>query len=131
VRGETTPATLHGHVAIGPTRYSTARGSCWENAQLAFEIDAPGGGIAVAHNGNLTNTAALAGQQISQESPASWPVRPRATSDTDVMTELLAREADLSLEDPIVHAMAGLKDLTEIGVGARIGLVRGSAWPGA
>src|SRR5687768_18070267 len=37
VSGETTPTTLQGHVAIGPTRSSTAGGSCWENAQPAFK----------------------------------------------------------------------------------------------
>ena len=57
---EATLATLQGHLAIGHTRYSTTGGSRWENAQPAFKTNAAGGGIALAHNGNLTNTAALA-----------------------------------------------------------------------
>jgi amidophosphoribosyltransferase len=57
---EPTLATLQGHLAIGHTRYSTTGGSRWENAQPAFKTNAAGGGIALAHNGNLTNTAALA-----------------------------------------------------------------------
>ena len=56
---EPTLATLQGHLAIGHTRYSTT-GSRWENAQPAFKTNAAGGGIALAHNGNLTNTASLA-----------------------------------------------------------------------
>ena len=57
---EPTLATLQGHLAIGHTRYSTTGGSRWENAQPAFKTNAAGGGIALAHNGNLTNTAVLA-----------------------------------------------------------------------
>src|SRR4029453_5766204 len=57
---EPTLATLQGHLAIGHTRYSTTGGSSWENAQPAFKTNAAGGGIALAHNGNLTNPVALA-----------------------------------------------------------------------
>jgi len=84
---EATLATLRGHLAIG---YSTTGGSRWENAQPAFKTNAAGGGMAVAHNGNLTNTAGLVGQLIPQESPPRWPVQPRAASDTDVIAELMA-----------------------------------------
>jgi hypothetical protein len=94
VSGEATLATLQGHVAIGPIRDSTAGDSCWENARSpVVEIDATGGGMAVAHNGKLTNPAAGAGHLIRQESPPRWSGAPRAISDTDVMTELLARAA--------------------------------------
>jgi glutamine phosphoribosylpyrophosphate amidotransferase len=127
---EVTLATLQGHVAIGHTRYSTTGDSRWENAQPTFKIDAAGGGMAVAQNGNLTNTAALAGQLTPQESPPSWPVQPRATSDTDMMAQLLAREADVSLEDTIVRTMPRLEDLTQTAVRAGIGPVGGlcTAW---
>src|SRR5215204_7739639 len=111
---EPTLATLQGHLAIGHTRYSTTGGSRWENAQPAFKTNAAGGGIALAHNGNLTNTAALAellalaGPEGSGEPQGGAPVDRdgdhgaagrRPSSDTDVMAELLAREADLSLEE--------------------------------
>jgi amidophosphoribosyltransferase len=105
---EPTLATLQGHLAIGHTRYSTTGASRWENAQPAFKTNAAGGGIALAHNGNLTNTAALAGQLLPQKSPPGWPVQPQASSDTDVIAELLAREADLSLEEAIVFTMPRL-----------------------
>jgi amidophosphoribosyltransferase len=100
---EPTLATLQGHLAIGHTRYSTTGGSHWENAQPAFKTNAAGGGIALAHNGNLTNTAALA------ESLGGTGSGGRSTSDTDVMAELLAREADLSLEEAIVRIMPRLE----------------------
>jgi amidophosphoribosyltransferase len=100
---ESTLATLQGHLAIGHTRYSTTGGSSWENAQPAFKTNAVGGGIALAHNGNLTNTAALA------ELLGGTGHGGRSTSDTDVMAELLAREADLSLEEAIVRTMPRLE----------------------
>jgi hypothetical protein len=130
VSGETTLATLQEHVAIGPTHSSAAAGSYWENAQPAFTLNAVGGGMAVAHNGNLTNTAALAGQLIPQESPFSRPVQPRATSDPDVLAYLLGREADLSLQGAIVHTIARRVAFTEPVVPAAIGRGRGlrRAW---
>jgi len=99
---EPTLATLQGHLAIGHTRYSTTGGSRWENAQPAFKTNAAGGGIALAHNGNLTNTAALAAEVGAR-------TRAGASSDTDVIAELLAGEADLSLEEAIVRTMPRLQ----------------------
>jgi amidophosphoribosyltransferase len=106
---ESTLATLQGHLAIGHVRYSTTGGSRWENAQPVFKTNAAGGGIAVAHNGNLTNTAALVAELIPQESPPGWPVPPSADSDTDLIAELLASEADLWLEEAIVRTMPRLE----------------------
>jgi amidophosphoribosyltransferase len=101
---EPTLATLQGHLAIGHTRYSTTGGSCWENAQPTFKTNAAGGGIALAHNGNLTNTV-----QLAAELGAHGTAAPPATTDTDVIAELLAREADLPLEEAIVRTMPRLR----------------------
>src|SRR5881397_1383980 len=60
VFSEATLATLGGHLGIGHTRYSTTGGNRWENAQPAFKPTAAGGGVALGHNGNLTNTRVLA-----------------------------------------------------------------------
>jgi amidophosphoribosyltransferase len=119
---EATLATLQGHLAIGHTRYSTTGASCWENAQPVFKTNAAGGGIALAHNGNLTNTAALAAE-LAEDPQGGAPVQPVAassrttppgagvagTSDTDVVAELLAAEADLSLQEAIVRTMRRLE----------------------
>src|SRR6266567_3955055 len=101
---ETTLETLQGHLAIGHTRYSTSGASRWENAQPAFKTNAAGGGLAVGHNGNLTNTASLAAQLGAQGSS-----RTPASSDTEVVAELLAGEADLSLEEAIIRTMPRLE----------------------
>jgi amidophosphoribosyltransferase len=105
---EPTLATLQGHLAIGHTRYSTTGGSRWENAQPAFKTNAAGSGIALAHNGNLTNTAALA-ESLAAGGPDATGGGRRPSSDTDVMAELLARVADLSLEEAIVRTMPRLE----------------------
>jgi amidophosphoribosyltransferase len=82
VFNEATLTTLHGDLAIGHTRYSTTGSTTWENAQPVFKTD----GIhtlTLGHNGNLVNTrelAALAGKDGA------------ATSDTDVVTTLIANE---------------------------------------
>ncbi len=51
-------AGLQGHLGIGHTRYSTMGSSMWENAQPAFR-QVGDTGLALAHNGNLTNTSEL------------------------------------------------------------------------
>jgi len=104
---ETTLATLQGQLAIGHTRYSTTGSSRWENAQPTFKTTAHGGGIALGHNGNLTNTRALAAT-LPRRQDGSGAV---ASSDTDVMTELLAAEraADVPLEEAILRVMPRLQ----------------------
>jgi amidophosphoribosyltransferase len=96
---ERTLATLQGHLAIGHTRYSTTGGSRWENAQPTFKTNAIGRGLALAHNGNLTNTAELA---------SGLERHGEATTDSDVVAELLAAEADLSLEEAIARTLPRL-----------------------
>jgi amidophosphoribosyltransferase len=88
---------LRGHIAIGHTRYSTQGGSTWENAQPTLGPTASGT-IALAHNGNLTNTAELLGMLRRREPKTSARDRgPRATTDTSVLTGLLAGDLDHTL----------------------------------
>jgi len=49
---------LHGTLAIGHTRYSTAGSSTIENAQPVL-VSSRGGHIVLAHNGNITNAGEL------------------------------------------------------------------------
>ena len=57
-RNSPAAANLKGRFAVGHVRYSTAGGSNPRNIQPIF-ADLAGGGLAVAHNGNLTNANAL------------------------------------------------------------------------
>jgi amidophosphoribosyltransferase len=52
-------AGLQGHLATGHTRYSTTGSSTWHNAQPVYRSLA-NTAFALGHNGNLTNTEALA-----------------------------------------------------------------------
>ena len=71
---EVTLNSLQGHMAVGHTRYSTTGASIWDNAQPTFRSRQGGGGLALAHNGNLTNTDALVAQRAPDtEVPPQGP----------------------------------------------------------
>ncbi len=59
VFADTTLRALAGSMVIGHTRYSTSGSANWTAAQPVYR-SAGESGFALAHNGNLTNTAALA-----------------------------------------------------------------------
>jgi amidophosphoribosyltransferase len=88
---EATLLSLRGHVAIGHARYSTTGGSNWENAQPLLKSTEAGTTIALAHNGNLVNTAELAKELVGQGTYGE-------TSDTAIVAEMLAAHPDLSVE---------------------------------
>jgi amidophosphoribosyltransferase len=94
---EPTLESLQGHIAIGHTRYSTTGSSTWENAQPTFRTTAAGTGIALGHNGNLVNTAELAAEAARLGVTENAAVR-GATTDSDLVTGLLAAYPDLSVE---------------------------------
>src|SRR3954447_1060247 len=87
---ETTLGSLRGHLAVGHTRYSTTGSRTWENAQPTYRARGTGG-VALGHNGNLTNTAELAAG-VSRD-----PGSVVATTDSDLITALLAA-SHLTLE---------------------------------
>jgi amidophosphoribosyltransferase len=89
---------LRGPLAIGHVRYSTAGKSNIANAQ-PFRIDSCKGEIAIAHNGNLVNAAALRRQLETSGSIF------RSSSDTEVILHLIARAPQQDLEAAIVHAL--------------------------
>jgi amidophosphoribosyltransferase len=105
---ESTLATLKGHIALGHTRYSTTGASTWENAQPVFRTTQTGTGIALGHNGNLVNTAELA-ESIHLKAGGSRGGQLWASSDTDVMTELLAAHPDVSVEEAAMQVLPMLK----------------------
>ena len=101
---EPTLASLRGHLAIGHTRYSTTGGSNWENAQPTIRATTAGTTIALAHNGNLVNTAELAREVADRGLEADM-----ATSDTALVTMLLASRPDLSVEAAALEVLPRLR----------------------
>lgn len=90
---ETSLGSLRGHVAVGHARYSTTGASVWENAQPTFRATAHGS-IALGHNGNLVNTAELAEMVAALPRDNGRATQVAATNDTDLVTALLAGQAD-------------------------------------
>jgi amidophosphoribosyltransferase len=89
---------LSGHYAIGHTRYSTTGSSSERNAQ-PFMIETMHGPLALAHNGNLVNSAELRDELMQQGVGLS------SSSDTEVMTMMLARNGGKTWEERIKYAM--------------------------
>lgn len=103
--------SLHGHVAIGHTRYSTTGSSVWANAQPTFRPTATGN-LALGHNGNLTNAADLSDRlgelaATSGELPINAGLH--ATTDTEVISGLLAAHPDLPLEAAALEELPRLR----------------------
>ncbi|WP_166233830.1 amidophosphoribosyltransferase [Propioniciclava coleopterorum] len=88
---EPTLNSLTGHLAIGHDRYSTTGASVWKNAQPTFR-STHNGGLALAHNGNLTNTEELEAWLRSRDEHAKIIAKDSmdSTNDTSLVTALLA-----------------------------------------
>jgi amidophosphoribosyltransferase len=89
---------LKGDRAIGHVRYSTAGHSRLLNAQ-PLKISSHRGEIAVCHNGNLVNAAAVRRTLVEEGSIFS------TTSDTEVILHLIARSRQPAVEDAVVDAL--------------------------
>ena len=109
---EATLEALKGHLAVGHSRYSTTGASTWHNAQPTFRPTADGS-IALAHNGNLTNTRDL--QQMVADLPVDTELDfgarklETSTNDTSLVTALLAVHPDTSLEERAVELLPKLQ----------------------
>src|SRR5213082_300930 len=86
---------LHGTLAIGHTRYSTAGDSALLNAQPIL-VQSNKGRVALAHNGNLVNAPDIRARLETQGSIF------QTNSDTEVIVHLIA----LSKEHTLPEAMA-------------------------
>ena len=91
-------ARLVGHYAIGHTRYSTTGSSSMRNAQ-PFMIETMHGPLALAHNGNLVNSAELRDQLLRDGVGLS------SSSDSEVMTMMLARAHGATWSERIQDCM--------------------------
>jgi len=99
------------HLAIGHCRYSTTGASVWKNAQPTFRSTAVGS-IALGHNGNLTNSLELQ-SWLKERDQHSGTLLPGslsdATSDTSLITGLLATFTGLSTEEAALQVLPRLR----------------------
>jgi amidophosphoribosyltransferase len=91
---------LRGDLAIGHTRYSTTGSSQWWNAQPLVQHGSART-IALGHNGNLTNAAALRAE-LSEQGHS-----PVTTADTEVIAALIANDP-APLPEAVANAMRKL-----------------------
>ncbi|WP_300453002.1 amidophosphoribosyltransferase [Fusobacterium sp.] len=116
-----TPETLEklkGNIAIGHVRYSTTGESRIENAQ-PLENKFKLGQIAVAHNGNLTNSKII--RELLEDGGATF----NTTIDSEVIIKMIARKAESGMIDAIrstVSAIKGAYALVIISNGKLIGV---------
>lgn len=109
VFSESALESLVGHIAVGHTRYSTTGSSSWRNAQPTLGRTSAGT-IALAHNGNLTNTADLV-EMLSLRYPNqdNNEITGGNTTDTAVLTALMAGDLDRTLEATALELLPKVK----------------------
>ncbi|MGC2855667.1 amidophosphoribosyltransferase [Novispirillum sp. DQ9] len=89
---------LEGSMAIGHVRYSTSGDTVLRNVQPLY-ADLSFGGVAIAHNGNLTNAATLRDALVRKGCIF------QSTSDTEVILQLIARSEKATIEDRLIEAL--------------------------
>jgi amidophosphoribosyltransferase len=93
---------LPGRSAIGHTRYATTGETILRNVQPLFsELD--GGGLAIAHNGNLTNGLTLRRQLVRDGAIM------QSTTDTEVVLHLVARSRKNRFIDRFIEALRAIE----------------------
>ncbi|PYD46993.1 amidophosphoribosyltransferase [Novacetimonas pomaceti] len=91
-------ATLPGHSAVGHNRYATTGATLIRNVQPLF-ADFEFGGLAVAHNGNLTNAETLRKALVRRGCIF------QSTTDSEVFIHLIAISLYASVEDRLIDAL--------------------------
>ncbi len=89
---------LKGDQAVGHVRYSTTGDTLLRNVQPLF-AEMAFGGLALGHNGNLTNAMALRKQLVRRGCLFS------STTDTEVIIHLIAISLYSSVEDRMIEAL--------------------------
>ncbi|MBU1027283.1 MAG: amidophosphoribosyltransferase [Candidatus Margulisbacteria bacterium] len=102
VFNEESISRLKGNIAVGHVRYSTTGSSVIENAQ-PIVIDTRYGRIALSHNGNLINAAAL--RHDLKDKGISFV----GTSDSEIMAAMIATSKKENFEDAIVDTLKHCK----------------------
>jgi len=89
---------LPGNHAIGHNRYSTTGNNLIKNVQPFF-ADLHMGGIAIAHNGNLSNSNYLRRELVKNGAIF------QTTSDTETIVQLIAKSKRIKMIDKIIDAL--------------------------
>lgn len=95
-------AQLKGRNAIGHNRYSTTGETSMRNVQPLY-ADLSFGGLAIAHNGNLTNAVSLRSSLV--ERGAIF----QSSSDTEVIIHLMALSAQKTPVEKLIDALKQIK----------------------
>ncbi|WP_430913194.1 amidophosphoribosyltransferase [Methylobacterium sp. sgz302541] len=93
---------LKGPAAIGHVRYSTTGGTILRNVQPLF-AELAGGGLAVAHNGNLTNALSIRRDLVRDGAIT------QSTSDTEVILHLAARSRKPRIIERFMDALQSIE----------------------
>ena len=93
---------LQGSSALGHVRYSTTGETILRNVQPLF-AELAAGGLAVAHNGNLTNGLTLRRELIAQGCIC------QSTSDTEVILHLVARSQKSRIVERYIDALRAIE----------------------
>lgn len=99
---EETLNQLQGNAAIAHVRYSSFKDNKIENAQ-PIESRFKLGQIAVAHNGNLTNSKVI--RELLEDGGATFT----STSDSEVVIKMIARKATEGVEEAIKATVSAVK----------------------
>ena len=95
-------ARLPGQAAVGHTRYSTTGENSLRNVQPLFgELNA--GGLAIAHNGNLTNGITLRRELVRNGAMM------QSTTDTEVILHLVAHSKRNHFIDRYIEALRAIE----------------------
>lgn len=100
--GKDMPDRLPGFAAIGHNRYSTQGAPARRNIQPIF-ADLSSGGVAMAHNGNITN-ARLKRRELIDDGAIF-----QSTMDTEVVIQLVAKSHKPRIVDRIIEAMMSIE----------------------
>ena len=99
---EQTLQSLSGQAAIGHVRYSTTGSTRWANAQPVC-LNRNGHTLALAHNGNIVNTAEL------REIMGPQGIKLTSTSDSELLAALIATNPAEDIRDAVAESMPRIK----------------------
>jgi amidophosphoribosyltransferase len=107
---------LRGHAAIGHVRYATTGEVAMRNVQPLF-ADFEFGGLAICHNGNLTNSYRLRQRLVHRGSLF------QSTSDTEVIIHLIATSLKDTVVDRLIDALRQIQGAYSLAALSQDGII--------